>query len=186
MLHQFDFEGPILAEAISKTFSTRGTNIQSEPIALTNSFAEDAGKAAQWRGFVRKNRLKDVPQNFIEVVTGIAAFLGPIAENLVDGLFSKATWKAPAHGANDGINSAVPFSVPFSQRVRMGLIETCLFPDEREHNGELSRAAYEIPWGTCSIGVGLSEWLETFTPKVITSALPSITSVSVSSDCLAP
>jgi len=44
MLRQFDFEGPILAEAISKTFSTRGTNIQSEPIALTNSFAHDAGE----------------------------------------------------------------------------------------------------------------------------------------------
>lgn len=54
MLRQYDFEGPILAEAISKTFSTRGTSIQSEPIALTNSFAEDIEKATQWRGFIRK------------------------------------------------------------------------------------------------------------------------------------
>ena len=65
MSRQFDFKGPILSEAISKTFSTRGTNIQSEPIALTNSFAEDAAKAAQWRGFLRKNRLVDVPQNLV-------------------------------------------------------------------------------------------------------------------------
>jgi predicted nucleotidyltransferase component of viral defense system len=95
ILRHFDFEGPILAEAISKTFSTRGTNIQSEPIALTNSFAEDTAKAAQWRGFIRKNRLVDVPQNLVEVVAAIAAFLRPIAEQLAAGRVFKATWKAP-------------------------------------------------------------------------------------------
>ena len=95
MLRQFDFEGGILAEAISKTFSTRGTSIQPEPIALTNSFAEDTSKAAQWRGFIRINRLKNVPQNLVEVVTAIAAFLRPIAEQLAEGIAFKGTWKAP-------------------------------------------------------------------------------------------
>ena len=95
ILRQFDFEGPILAEAISKTFSTRGTNIQSEPIALTNSFAQDAGKVAQWRGFIRKSRLRNVPQNFAEVVTTIAEFLKPIAEQLAGGGVFKAMWNAP-------------------------------------------------------------------------------------------
>jgi predicted nucleotidyltransferase component of viral defense system len=95
MSRQFDFEGPMLAEAISKTFSTRGTNIQSGPIALTNSFAEDTAKAAQWRGFIRKNRLKNVPQDLMEVVTAIAAFLRPIAEQLATGLAFKGAWKAP-------------------------------------------------------------------------------------------
>ena len=95
ILSHFDFEGPILAEAILKTFSTRGTNIQSDPIALTNSFAEDTAKAAQWRGFLRKNRLKNVPQNLVEVVTAIAAFLTPIAEKLAAGTAFKGTWKAP-------------------------------------------------------------------------------------------
>jgi hypothetical protein len=59
---EFDLKGAILAEAISKTFSGRGKNIQSEPIALTNSFVEDTAKAAQWGGFIRKNRLKNVPK----------------------------------------------------------------------------------------------------------------------------
>jgi predicted nucleotidyltransferase component of viral defense system len=95
MLRQFDFEGPILAEAISKTFSTRGTNIQAKPIALARAFGEDPEKAAQWRGFIRKNRLKDVPQNFAEVITAIAAFLTPIAEQMAAGRVFKATWKAP-------------------------------------------------------------------------------------------
>ena len=94
LLRQFDFEGPIISEAISKTFSTRGTNTQSDPIALTNSLAEDAGKDSQWRGFVRKNRLTDVPQNLTEVVKTIAAFLGPIVKSLASGNVFKATWKA--------------------------------------------------------------------------------------------
>ena len=95
MLRQFDFEGLILAEAISKTFSTRGTRIQAKPIALARAFGEDPEKAAQWRGFIRKNRLKDVPQNFAEVITAIAAFLTPIAEQMAAGRVFKATWKAP-------------------------------------------------------------------------------------------
>jgi predicted nucleotidyltransferase component of viral defense system len=95
LLRHFDFGGPILAEAISKTFSMRGTNIQSEPIALTNNFADDTDKAAQWRGFIRKNQLKNVPQNLVEVVTVIAAFLRPIAVHLAEGTAFKGTWKAP-------------------------------------------------------------------------------------------
>ena len=94
LLRQFDFRGPRLAAAIAKTFSTRGTDIQPEPIALTNSLAEDATKTMQWRGFIRKNRLTNVPQNFGEVIKMIAAFLGPIAKSLSAKQPFKATWKA--------------------------------------------------------------------------------------------
>jgi len=92
---QFDFDGATLAEAISKTFSTRRTPILAEPLALTNAFAEDSVKAAQWRGFVRRNRLPKAPQNLNEVVAGIAAFLKPIAEHLAMGHVFKSMWKAP-------------------------------------------------------------------------------------------
>jgi predicted nucleotidyltransferase component of viral defense system len=92
---QFDFEGQRLAAAIEKTFSTRGTNIQSEPIALMNSFAEDPAKVAQWRGFIRKNRLKNVPQDFGEVIKAIAVFLGPVAKTLAADRSFEAIWKAP-------------------------------------------------------------------------------------------
>jgi hypothetical protein len=95
MSRQFDFDSATLAEAVSKTFSTRGTSIPAEPVALTKAFAEDSAKAAQWRGFVRKSRLTDVPKNLTEVVTAIATFLGPIARNLSEGRTFKGTWKAP-------------------------------------------------------------------------------------------
>ena len=92
---QFDFEGQRLAAAIEKTFSTRATDIQSEPIALTISFAEDPAKVAQWQGFIRKNRLKNVPQAFREVIKATALFLGPVVESLAKKKSLEATWKAP-------------------------------------------------------------------------------------------
>ena len=95
MLRQFDFEGQKLTEAIEKTFSARGTNIDMKPIAFTNSFAEESTKVAQWRGFIRKNRLTNVSQDLGEVVTTIAAFLGPIAKSLAAKQPFKANWKAP-------------------------------------------------------------------------------------------
>jgi predicted nucleotidyltransferase component of viral defense system len=95
LLRQFDFEGATLAEAIIKTFSTRGTDIQPEPIALKASFAEDTVKASQWRGFIRKNRLTDVAKDLKEVITSIAAYLGPITKSLAGGRIFKKTWNAP-------------------------------------------------------------------------------------------
>jgi len=95
MLRQYDFEGPKLATAIVKTFSVRGTDITTEPIALTSSFAEDPAKAAQWRAFIRKNRLTNVSPDLGVVVKAITAFLGPIAKSVAAGEPFKANWSAP-------------------------------------------------------------------------------------------
>jgi hypothetical protein len=90
-----DFFKKTMLNYVEKTFSTRGTDIQSEPIALTNSFAEDPAKVAQWRGFIRKNRLTNVPQDFREVIEAIAVFLGPVAKTLAAKKPFEATWKSP-------------------------------------------------------------------------------------------
>jgi predicted nucleotidyltransferase component of viral defense system len=92
---QFDFDGSILAKAITKTFSTRGTKIPAEPLALTDVFAKDATKATQWRGFVRRNRLSEAPKDLTEVIVSIGAFLKPISESLAAGHVFKSIWKAP-------------------------------------------------------------------------------------------
>lgn len=91
---QFDFDGKTLAEAIMKTFSNRGTEIPSSPVPLSDTFSSDATKATQWRGFIRKSRLTDTPEEFREIVGKIAAFLGPIVENLSAGRTFKGYWKA--------------------------------------------------------------------------------------------
>jgi hypothetical protein len=95
MSRQFDFNGATLAKAILKTFSTRGTNTPAEPLALTDTFAADATKAAQWRGFLRRNRLSQAPKDLAEVIISIGAFLKPISERLAVGYLFKSIWKAP-------------------------------------------------------------------------------------------
>jgi len=48
-----------LAEAIAATFARRGTALRDElPIGLTDEFARDAAKRAQWRAFLGKSRLE--------------------------------------------------------------------------------------------------------------------------------
>ena len=64
-----------LGEAIRHTFARRGTDVPvGLPEGLTAAFAEDAGKRAQWAGFVRKSRL-EAPSlvEVVEVVAGLAA-----------------------------------------------------------------------------------------------------------------
>jgi len=92
---QFDFDGRTLATAIIKTFSQRGTEIPSQPVALTDRFSADPSKSTQWRGFVRKNLLDNIPENFHEVITAVGCFLGPIADALAAGRAFEETWNAP-------------------------------------------------------------------------------------------
>jgi predicted nucleotidyltransferase component of viral defense system len=92
---QFDYDGKTLAEAITKTFSTRGTEIPSEPVPFSDTFSSDATKVSQWRGFIRKSRLQDIPDEFKEIVESIAEFLRPVAVSLAAGRTFKGHWKAP-------------------------------------------------------------------------------------------
>ena len=92
---QFDFDGPILTQAVANTFSTRGTVMPAIPVALTSAFGNEPAKQTQWQGFVRKSRLQTAPASFAEVVAAISAFLGPIARVIANGEIFNGTWKAP-------------------------------------------------------------------------------------------
>ena len=49
----FPFDGPVLGDALRATFTRRGTLLPAgTPIALTQAFADDAAKQAQWRAFI--------------------------------------------------------------------------------------------------------------------------------------
>lgn len=92
--HQFDFDGAILAEAVRKTFSHRGTPLVPHPTVFSPTFASDTSKASQWRGFLRKSQLKDVPQDFASVAATIAAFLAPLLTAVSDGRSFNQFWEA--------------------------------------------------------------------------------------------
>ncbi len=91
----FDFGGATLARAIATTLGARGTEIPPQPIALTPAFAEVPGKNTQWRGFVRKTRLRDVPEELSQIVGAVSAFLMPVVEAIRAGRGFEAAWRAP-------------------------------------------------------------------------------------------
>jgi hypothetical protein len=92
---RFDFDGPVLATAVSRTFGNRKTPIVPLPLALTSAFAADAGKQTQWRAFVRKSRLEDAPAELQQVVDMLGAFLLPVAEAVHGGEAFERAWPAP-------------------------------------------------------------------------------------------
>lgn len=91
----FDFDGETLADAVTKTFSTRGTVVPSLPTALTTAFASDATKLTQWRAFIRKNRIPEVPQELENVIASIAEFVQPVVEAVANSRRFSGIWRAP-------------------------------------------------------------------------------------------
>lgn len=78
LCRSFDFDEDRLSRAIAATFERRGTAISfDEPVALTQSFAADAGKQGQWAAFVRDLAIEIPPLD--EVVADLAEFLMPYA-----------------------------------------------------------------------------------------------------------
>lgn len=69
---------PVLAGAIAATFTRRGTALAGDtPLGLSDEFAGDAAKRAQWSAFLGKNRL-DAPE-LAEVISEIRRFMiGPL------------------------------------------------------------------------------------------------------------
>jgi hypothetical protein len=50
-----------LGDAIAATFQRRGTPLpEAEPFGLSDEFASDTTKLAQWKAFLGKNRLNDI------------------------------------------------------------------------------------------------------------------------------
>ena len=58
----FDFDKAILQSAVRRTFERRRTPMPTGlPTALTDEFASNAKKPAQWKGFCRKSRIEVTP-----------------------------------------------------------------------------------------------------------------------------
>ena len=93
----FQFEGPILARAISEAFRSRGITVPTHPTAFSDSFAAAVEKQAQWAAFRRRLHREDTPDALKKVVDVIAGFLGPVTEALVAGQPFQHRWE-PGRG----------------------------------------------------------------------------------------
>ena len=84
MLSQrFTIEGEVLREAIQSTFTKRQTPLpESEPVGISEEFANNDSKRLQWGGFVKRQNRKEAPPDLHEVVRVIRDFLMPIVANI--------------------------------------------------------------------------------------------------------
>lgn len=68
-------DSAILRRAIERTFARRRTPLPVlVPEGLSDSFATDSVKLAQWRAFLRKNHLNLKEKSFLDVVSGLKSF----------------------------------------------------------------------------------------------------------------
>ena len=62
LLEREQLDELVLAEAVRRTFAVRSTPLpQQVPMGLSSEFGEDLGKQNQWRAFLRRNEVAEVP-----------------------------------------------------------------------------------------------------------------------------
>jgi predicted nucleotidyltransferase component of viral defense system len=90
-----EFDGAVLVKAIRGTCEKRGTEIPARPTALSKAFAESSAKAAQWRAFRQRLHPTTCPEDFVDVVAVVEAFLRPVAEAIAAGERFDRAWTPP-------------------------------------------------------------------------------------------
>lgn len=75
----FEFEGELLASAISATFNRRSTMIPHDfPTALTEQFYGNSDKQKQWSGFLKKSKIGTLSLEMVCLALGV--FLMPLCQ----------------------------------------------------------------------------------------------------------
>ncbi len=79
LLVREELDDQVLTEAVRRTFAVRSTPMPKQvPLGLSSEFGEDPDKQAQWRAFLQRNELAEVP---------LPAVVSQIREGLVPVLF---------------------------------------------------------------------------------------------------
>ncbi len=93
LARDFAFDGALLTRAIVATFERRKTALPTGwPIALTDSFANDAAKRALWSGFLRKADIRETP-SLAETIAGVRAFVEAPLIAAATGVPAPAAWR---------------------------------------------------------------------------------------------
>ena len=95
LARQFDFLGADLAAAIEKTFHNRGTGMDTDPVALTETFTTAEPTQRQWTAFVKRSNLAGAPDSLGDLREPLRAFLLPIADAIASATAFDDVWSAP-------------------------------------------------------------------------------------------
>lgn len=80
-----EFDGAILAKAITATFRRRKTELpQDTPLGLSNDFSADTSKRTLWSAFLRRTPLRIVEKDLSKVTAKIRTFLMQAATGASD------------------------------------------------------------------------------------------------------
>jgi hypothetical protein len=105
--HRLEGKTPLTA-AIRATFDRGDTAIPVDPpLALSDAFAGDADKQAQWRAFLRRRQLDNALASLADVTERLAAFLLPPAVAAASGGVFHRRWGRGGGGRGEG--EARPF-----------------------------------------------------------------------------
>ena len=92
---QFNFDGKLLAEAVKETFAHRKTELKVAPMVFTEAFWGDGQKNTQWRAFLDKAKIANVPRDLKEIVSTLQELLVPVVEACLSSKPLMKTWRAP-------------------------------------------------------------------------------------------
>ncbi len=91
MSQKMTFAGSTLVQAITATFTRRRTSIpDSIPFALTQGFAQNTTKQAQWKGFLRRNGFHEI--NLSQVVEDLGTFLAEPIQSAANQTVLSKSW----------------------------------------------------------------------------------------------
>lgn len=95
---RFEIEGETLARAFRATFERRGTPLPAGvPTGLSRGFGEDDGKRGQWRAFLGRMRIVDMPESLSKAITIVGQFASPALHAAAESGPSPGLW-VPASG----------------------------------------------------------------------------------------
>jgi len=95
MIHQFDFNGAQLSEALKRTFKHRKTPLpQESPLFAEEIYDEKSDRQTLWKAFLKKGDIKNAPEKLVTTANEIEKFLiKPLTAIKKKGEFNKV-WKA--------------------------------------------------------------------------------------------
>lgn len=89
----YPFSGTDLVRAIAATFRHRGTEIDSEPVGLSDAFASDPARQTQWRAFLRRNRFSELSGGLSALVSEVRRFVFAPLDAAARGESFEAEWE---------------------------------------------------------------------------------------------
>lgn len=95
LMRKFDFNGTILTEALKKTFDHRKTELPlKRPLFAQEIYDNKSDRQMLWMAFLRKNDIKNAPDNLSAIAKTIEKFLIKPLEAIKKGKSFNETWKA--------------------------------------------------------------------------------------------